>query len=331
MLFALLGAALVLASYFLAGALLSAAVAAAAPSVIAATSELRPSPRGAILLGLRMLPPAVGFAVALGLVAPSYLAFEPFGTGEGVGLPLTLLAVGGAFVLLHGVARAARALAATATLARRWSRHGGTVSLSSSPVQAFRVEQESPVFAVVGVRQPRLFVSNRVLDALTPDEVEAAVAHERAHLAARDNLKRLLMCAAPDLLAFSPAARALESEWSRASEALADERASAGRGDTALALAAGLLKVARLTASAPPRLPISALHDGGDVEARVRRLVRAAGAEGSRSGRRGTTPAIGRATAWIAALAGVATLGAVAVAALPAVHSLMEMAVRLAR
>src|SRR5205823_1755457 len=137
----------------------------------------------------------------------------------------------------------------------------------------------------------------------------------------------------PDLVAFSSVAGSLEREWSRASEALADERASAGGGDTALALAAGLVKVARLTSSLPAHLPISALHDGGDVEARVRRLVTAAGVERA-SGTGGADEGasrLSRAPARIAALAFAATLAAGIVASLPAVHSAVEIAVRLPR
>jgi hypothetical protein len=204
------------------------------------------------------------------------------------------------------------------------------VDLAGSPVRAYRVDQESPVFAVVGVRRPRLFVSTRVLEALTPAEVEAALAHERAHLAARDNLKRLAMASAPDLLRLFPASRALEGEWARAAEAMADARASAGDGDTALALAAGLVKVARLTARPAAGLPISALHDGGDVEARVRWLVNAAGADGHAAG----PGAPARAHAAPALLLGLPLVTAVVILtaqALPAVHRLVEVAVRLAR
>jgi len=323
--FLLLGATVALASFFLASTIVSAAVAVVAPLAVAVLARRPASVRGPLLLGLRLAPPVAAAAVALGLVAPSYLAFEPIGTGEGVGLSLALFALAGLALLAAGLARAGWALAATSALARRWS-GAGPVALSSSPVAAFRVDQESPVFAVVGVRRPRLFVSRRVLDALTPDEVEAAVAHERAHLAARDNLKRLVMTAAPDLLAFTPLSRRLEREWSRASEALADQRASAGGGHTAVALAAGLVKVARLTAAAPSRLPISALHDGGDVEARVRWLL-TAGAEGGGAGR----GSVSRAALLTGLLAAGAGLAAAAAFALPAVHRLVETAVRLSR
>ena len=162
---------------------------------------------------------------------------------------------------------------------------------------AYRVRDAFPAFSVVGWRHPRMFVSARVLDALTPAEVAAAVAHERAHLGAADNLKRLLMRFAPDLLVLSRASRALEAEWARAAEAIADERASGGDRDRALALAAGLIKVARLVPASAGRLPVSALHDGGDVESSRTAARRLRGPRGrGRDGRRRMAAVIGAAT-----------------------------------
>jgi Zn-dependent protease with chaperone function len=326
---AALGAAVVLAAFFLTSAIVSAMVAAAAPAALAALAGVRPSLRGALVLGLRLLPSAAALFVAAGLVAPAYVLFEPPDSGERVGAVLAGLAFLGLLLLVLGLRRGTRALAATSALARRWGSRGGRVDLAGSPVRAYRVDQESPVFAVVGVRRPRLFVSTRVLEALTPAEVEAALAHERAHLAAHDNLKRLAMASAPDLLRLFPAFRALEGEWARAAEAMADARASAGDGGTALALAAGLVKVARLTARPAAGLPISALHDGGDVEARVRWLVNAADGEAAGS----EAPARAHATgpALLLGLPIVAAVAILAAQALPAVHRLVEVAVRLAR
>jgi Zn-dependent protease with chaperone function len=58
-----------------------------------------------------------------------------------------------------------------------------------------------------------------VLEALNEEELSACVAHEIGHWRALDNLKRLAMRAAPDLL-FATDARALE-RWAAASEQVA--------------------------------------------------------------------------------------------------------------
>jgi len=198
------------------------------------------------------------------------------------------------------------------------------VTMPLSPVPVYRVRDPLAVFAVVGVEHPRMYVSDRVLEALAPAELAAAVAHECAHLEAADNVKRLLMRSCPDLVGLSPVSRAIEQEWSRASEARADERASGGCRETALALAAGLVKVARLAPVAAVGLPVSALHDGGDVDVRVRRLLAVAA----------DTTAGPTAGGTIAMRAGVA-LGAASLAlasqAWPTVHGLIEVAARLLR
>src|SRR5262249_34451871 len=145
----------------------------------------------------------------------------------------------------------------------------------------------------------------------------------------------LAMSSAPDLVGFSPVSRALEREWARAAESLADARASAGRSQTALALAATLVKVARL-AALPPGLPASGLHEGGDVEARVRWLVQSAGLEtggGDPSASDSRADAGGRATGrgWMVGVAVAAVVAPAVVPVLPAVHRLLEAAVHFAR
>jgi Zn-dependent protease with chaperone function len=121
---------------------------------------------------------------------------------------------------------------------------------------------------------------------LTDEELRAASAHELGHWRAFDNLKRLAMCAAPDLLSATGAARALERRWAAASEHAADRVAGDG-GRERCALASALVKVARLTPPASSTTePTSALIDGGDITARVERLLDdAPAAEGRRTAR----------------------------------------------
>jgi bla regulator protein blaR1 len=322
MTFLAFGAAITLAAFLLANGLFSLAVAIVAPTVIHRLPSDRLQARARVLLSLRLLPAAAA-AVAAGLVLPAYLMLEPADTGERVTVSLALLAAAAVAILLHGLVRGARALWATARLVGGWQQESEPATRSSSAVPVYRVRDPFPVFAVVGWRRPRMYVSGRVLDALTPAELAAAVAHEDAHLRAADNLKRLLIRSAPDLLVLSGASLAIEEEWGRAAEAIADERASGGDRDVALALAASLVKVARLAPAPTAGLPVSALHDGGDLEARVRRLV--AGDDLPRHGATG-----GAKGALIAAA--VATAGiAGAVYALPAVHALIEVAARLLR
>jgi Zn-dependent protease with chaperone function len=261
---------------------------------------------------------------AVGLVLPAYVLFEPPHAGEHITWPLALLAAAAVAIAALGLRRGARALWSTSALERRWMAHAQPIAVPLSPVPVYRVRDASPVFTVVGLRRPAMYVSQRVLDTLAPAEIAAAVAHERGHLDAHDNVKRLLLRACPDLLAFAPASRAIEQEWARAAEVRADEHAIREGRETALALAAGLVKVARLVPMAAGGLPVSALHDGGNVEARVRHLV-----AGNRAAV--AAPARGRMAVLLAGAALGASGLALATRALPAVHELIEVAARLLR
>ena len=72
----------------------------------------------------------------------------------------------------------------------------------------------------------RLFVASHVLDSLSEDEVLAAVAHERGHLAARDNLKRMLLRVCCDMMAIVPRGKTIGHAWTGSSEGAKDEYAA---------------------------------------------------------------------------------------------------------
>ena len=324
MTFAAFGIALALAAFLVVNVLLSLAVALTAGAIQRALASVPLRPRAGVLLGLRLFPAAAATFVSAGLVVPAYLLLEPAEAGEAVTLPLALMASAALALMVAGMVRGARSLSATARLVRAWEAEAEPITVGGTIVRAVpvsRVRDGAPVFALVGWRRPRIYVSSGVLETLTPAEIQAAVDHERAHLGAGDNLKRLLIRSAPDVLGLCAASRAIEEAWGQTAEALADDDASAGRPQVALALAASLVKVARLSPPPAVDLPMSALHDGGDVEARVRRLLGSAG------------HALGRPAAHATSAAALGVLAAAALVAvsgwaLPAVHTVLEAAVR---
>ena len=324
MMFYVFGAAVVLATFAAVNAAASIVLMVVAPAAKGALDRTSASTRTRALLALRLAPSAAAAAVATFLVLPAYMLFEPAQAGERVTLPLALLAAGALALALHGLVRGIRALRATSAIEQRWKARSEPMADGQSSVPVFRVRDSFPVFTVVGLRRPSLYVSDRVLEALAPSEIAAAMAHERSHLDTRDNVKRLLLRTCPDLVAFFPLSRTIEQEWAQAAEMLADERASRGCRETALALAAGLVKVARLVPAEAGGLPVSALHDGGDVDARVRHLI--ADPHSPADG-----PRRGKAFALLAgAMAGTLAL-TLATQAWPVVHELIEVAARLLR
>ena len=244
--------------------------------VVLASSRLtkRPGPGSpGLWLALRLSPAAVSITFVALVFLPSYWRYEPREFVEGFDVTLTALA--GLAVVIAGaaVARGVTAWRRAEQRTQDWMRAGRPLALADTSMQAYAIYTDAPLMALVGMLRPRLLITRPVLEALTDEELSASVAHELGHWHAWDNLKRLAMRAAPDLLSASGAARALERRWAAAAEHVAD--LSAGdSGDARCALASALVKVARLTPRSPSvGEPISALIDGGDITARVQRLL----------------------------------------------------------
>ena len=244
--------------------------------------------RARLIFALRVFP-AVGALACVGtLLIPSYLTHEPRATAEVVSLKLAALAlisiIGIALALWRGLC----AWRATRRLASDWMRHGESIHMREISIPAYRIHHAFPVIAVVGVLRPRLFISAQVFESLTDEELSAALAHERAHLDVRDNLKRGLLRACRDVLTIVPCGRFLDRAWAEASEAAADERAARAGSNVALSLASALVKIARLApAGVKPTMPAGSFFIGnavGSIAWRVRRLTQLAGLEGAFDG-----------------------------------------------
>ncbi|MFL6254349.1 MAG: M48 family metalloprotease [Pyrinomonadaceae bacterium] len=236
--------------------------------------------RAKLLFALRVSPLAVAAALAFALIVPSYLLYEPHDSGEDVGFKLLALACVSAAGVLLAAWRVARTWLATRRLARDWMRCAEPFEVEGSQVPAFRIRHTFPVIAVIGVLRPRLFVASQVFGALTEAELAAALAHERGHVAGRDNLKRALLQAGEDALLHAPLGRSLRRAWQRESEMAADEFAAGAGPSAALDLASAIVKISKLIPrGARPTLPAGAhlLGDGDDgTSRRVRNLLRLA-------------------------------------------------------
>ena len=139
----------------------------------------------------------------------------------------------------------------------------------------YSLPNPTPIVSLVGVFRPRLFVSTQVLGALSPEELDLSMAHELAHLSARDNLKRVLAACSPDALSIVGFGRRLEQRWRAAIEFAADARAVAGDEQRAVSLVSALVTVARLSPPAQPSFLMagSDFYDGELLKARIDRLL----------------------------------------------------------
>jgi Zn-dependent protease with chaperone function len=250
----------------------AAVTAAAALLSIQLARRERPASPGQ-WLALRLAPAVLSIAFVAIVFLPSYWRFEPREGVEGFDVTLTTLAVLAMAVMGSAVTRGVAAWRSAARRTEQWMRASRPLALAGASMPTFAVDANAPVMALVGVLRPRLLITRPVLDALTDEELRAGVAHELGHWRAWDNLKRLAMRAAPDLWFATGTARSLERRWAAASEHAADRGAGASERERC-ALASALVKVARLTPPAAPiDGPISALVDGGDITARVQRLL----------------------------------------------------------
>jgi len=290
------------------------AIVSARQASVSGTSTWYQSP--AFCLALRLSPAVLSVLFVAVLFLPSYWRYEPREFVEGFDVSLTTLAIAATVIIGSAVARGVTAWRRAARRTAGWMRAARPLALTGISMPAFAIDTDAPIMALVGVLRPRLLITQPVLDALTDEELSAAVAHELGHRRALDNLKRLAMRAAPDLLSATRVARALERRWAVASEHAADR--GAGNGDRArCALAAALVKVARLTPPVTPiGEPISALVDGGDITSRVQRLL-----DDAPTARRGRT------ARWLAPAIALSTLILTYTPLLRTVHAVTEILV----
>jgi Zn-dependent protease with chaperone function len=223
-------------------------------------------------LALRLLPTAGAALLTFTVVLPAFLSYEPAHELEAVGPFLVALAVLAVVTAAAGVLRGWRAVVAGRILMRSCGRPGYWSTADGQNVDLFDIPE--PIVAVVGGWRPRIIAAKRVLGACSPEEFHEIVAHEAAHVSARDNLKLLLFVISPDVLAWLPCGATLAAHWRAAAEFEADEHAAGSDPRKRVALASALIKVARLatgTRSALPALSMSVALD--DVEGRVRQLL----------------------------------------------------------
>lgn len=313
--FILHGGTLTLAWFLLVNVAMSAAVAACVGRI---ASRRTGADSAAFWFAARILPAAAALLFVAVVFVPSYWKYEPRDFVEGFDVTLTALALGAAALIVTATARGVGAWRGAIRRTRVWMQSARPLAIAGTNIPVFEIDADTPLMALVGVLRPRLLVTRGLVAALTGEELAASIAHEISHSRARDNLTRLLMRSAPDLLAVTPAARALEHRWASAAEHRADRMASHDSPVARCALASALVKVARLMPAATPIAePISTLIDGGEIASRVEHLLA------------DTTPSARRRSAfgWTALAAGTAATAVAYAPALRLVHSVTELLV----
>jgi Zn-dependent protease with chaperone function len=271
-------------AFLIRGATLALAFFAAANLLVSAlvmwlARRRLPTRSSAFWFALRIMPAMTATMFVALVFVPSYWQYEPRETTEALDVMLTTLACVGFAMIAAGARRGGLAWWRARHRIRVWMRSAREISLRGAGPNrhippTFVIDAEVPIMALVGLRRPRLLVTRGLIAALTDEELAASVAHELGHSCAWDNFKRLAMRAAPDLLALTAAARAIERRWVSAAEHAADRMCGAATPALRYALASALVKVARLMPPEPTMdEPISTLIGGGEIASRVRVLL----------------------------------------------------------
>jgi beta-lactamase regulating signal transducer with metallopeptidase domain len=196
----------------------------------------------AFLVGLSLVFVAYGIC---GLVAYALVPLAAGGSGTtvaGVAALLLLLALVGASPALGGRA-VLRHRAANARLVRQVERSvvapsdelrelGRAAGLEGRIVLVERTEIFSFTY---GLLVPRVALSTGMVERLSPEELRAALEHERYHVRNLDPLRELIARVLAESLFFLPLAASLHRRYAAARELAADRRATAVCGRRPLA------------------------------------------------------------------------------------------------
>jgi hypothetical protein len=324
----LLGVAMALALLLMLYTLASLAVAAAWRRLDLLSIRWGAGRRADWLFALRMFPAAFSIFVVVFGAFPAYWALEPLETGEEIGVKLAAVALLAVFGIAASIGRVLRSGLASRRLTAEWMRAAQPLLVDGLAIPAYRLEHDFPVLAIAGIIRPRLFVASQLLESMSPQQMAAALTHEAGHLAARDNLRRLLLVMLPAIADFGGD---LDRAWGEAGEMAADAYAARCGPQSALDLASALIQVARMvpvgmTVAFPPCMQLLASGSASGLANRVERLIEMSQAEAALR-----ESSVGRAAAiaGIVALAGCLLVYWNSPVSLHATHELLEGFVRL--
>lgn len=252
------------------------------PRVLRRTSWTDRAP----LLGIVIYLAAVWSVIAAAGLAGLTLAVHATALGGGLShligacvlrLRATYATPGGATVAGLGLTLAGAVAARTAVTAvghlrataRQAMRHAHTARLAGVPqpaLGAVLLEHPQPAAYCIA-RQPTVVLTTGALQALSPDQLQAVLAHERAHLAGHHHRLLALARIGRRTLPFLPLTREADVQVARLIELHADDAAT--RTSDPVPLAAALVVLATAAASPAPALAAAAT----DTVQRIQRLL----------------------------------------------------------
>jgi Zn-dependent protease with chaperone function len=191
-------------------------------------------------------------------------AYATPGGATAAGLGLTLAGA----VMARAVVTAVTHLRAVRQHALRHAQTARLVGHPEPALGAVLVDHDRPVAYCIAGPDPTVILTTAALRTLDPDQVDAVLAHERAHLASHHHRLLAIARIGRQILPFLPLMRDADTQITRLVEMHADDAATADRDTRPLATALVVLAAAGPT----PGLAAAAT----DAVQRIQRLLRPA-------------------------------------------------------
>lgn len=137
--------------------------------------------------------------------------------------------------------------------------------------KTYLIENEKQFAFCLGIRKPKIYISTNLVNALTIQELEAVLRHERYHLNNKDTLTMLIASIGESLLPFFPIFSDFLRNFRIEREIEADREAVRGLGDSY-----PLISVLKKFLKAPSlaTATVSAIADEDTLESRIKALVK---------------------------------------------------------
>jgi hypothetical protein len=211
-----------------------------------------------------IVPHLAAFLLVPAIVVPQYIHHETNLWKERVGIVCVIAAL----LIAARYAYALTRVVGFLLISRQQGETAVTGSADGVPIQIVR--DSDPLLAVRGFLSPRILVSRRLFEAVSPEALEVALAHERAHLRQLDNVKLLILWSLQLPCGSASALR----RWRRAAEIAADHDAAGGSRRRAVLLAETLLASVRMGSCEPhSAVALGLLPHEEDLEDRIYRLL----------------------------------------------------------
>ena len=276
-----------LASFFLVHLVMGFVVSWITSAAIAVADGMRPASAARFLLAVRLFPCGFAILTVAALCVPSYLWLEPDNASEQISVLCFLAAALCVAIWSISLGRGMRAVSRSRRYLRHCRNTGRKMHLPGHPAAGWVMDGAGHSIGLAGILRPRVVVAKGVWNALSREQLEAALRHEWAHATSRDNLKKLLTLLIPDVLPFVRARFSeLDRAWARFAERAADDRAAAGDLRRSVSLAAALVSVARMgIPQHTTPLMTSLVSDAAELSNRVERLLESKGEESKKDAR----------------------------------------------